>query len=155
MDAQYDFHESSFESLQSVFSKCGILLSFNMEIISWNMQMFLSNVHKLDLAVLANQPRFQEYIKGMEALEDLYPDYKTDKPTKWYELYRGDYWEEAGQSIGFTLGTIGAALTETAAISAATENWCSSSFIQNARTAYKAISDYYNIRKIYNTIKVV
>ena len=121
MDAQYDFHESSFESLQSVFTKCGILLSFNMEIISWNMQMFYLTLHKLDLAVLANQPRFQEYIKGMEALEDLYPDYKTDKPTKWYELYRGDYWEEAGQSIGFTLGTIGAALTETAAISAATE----------------------------------
>jgi len=154
MDAQYDFHESSFESLQSVFAKMWNTTKFQYGNYFMEYADVLSNVHKLDLAVLANQPRFQEYVKGMEALEDLYPDYKTDKPTKWYELYRGDYWEEAGQSIGFTLGTIGAALTETAAISAATEGiGAVPALFKNARTAYKAISDYYNIKKIYNTIK--
>lgn len=154
LDAMYDFHETKWESIKNVIPKLWNTASFQFKNYFAEYADAAEAIGTLDASVLYNQDRFTDYSKKLRDLEDIYPDYKTDRETKWYQLFRGDFWEESGSSIGFTLGTIGAALVENAAIAGATMGAGAIPELYNTpRKVFKAISDYYSLKRAYNLVK--
>lgn len=148
MDAMYDFRETTWESLKSWFPKLANTTAFQYKNYFTEYMDAAEALVKTDSSVLFNQERFTDYKKRMDELEDLYPDYKTDKPVKWYDIGRGDWWEESSSSLGFTLGTIGAALTESAVITGVTGGiGAIPTSLNSARKVFKSIADYYSMRR--------
>lgn len=156
MDAMYDHKETSWESFKNIFPKMWSTASFQFKNYFAEYADAAQAIGTLDASVLYNQDRFRNYSQQMKNLEDLYPDYRSDKESKWYQLWRGDFWEESGSSIGFTLGTIGAALLENVAVTGATAGLGEvAELINTPRKAFKAISEYYSLKRAYGLAKGV
>lgn len=154
LDAMYDHAETKWESIKNVFPKLWETASFQFKNYFAEYADTAEAIGKLDWGVLQDQKRFLEQAEHMKRLEEIYPDYKTDRETKWWQILRGDFWEESGSSLGFTLGTIGAALLENIVITAATAGIGEIGSLYNTpRKIFKAIGDYYSLRRAYGLIK--
>ena len=153
-DAIYDFHETKWESIKNVFPKLWSTTSFAFKNYFAEYYDTARAVGQLDANLLHDSARFDAYNIEQAELEELNPDYKSDKEVKWWQLGRGDFWEESGSSLGFTIGTIGAALAENAAITLATGGLGELGEIVNTpRKLFKAIGDYYSLKRGYALIK--
>lgn len=152
IDAMYDHKETSWESIKNVFPKMWNTASFQFKNY---FQQYADTANAISgLDNMATQQRFKDYATRTKELEQLYPDYLSDRPSKWWQVARGDYWEESGSSLGFTLGTIGAALLENVAITAATSGAGEVGELYNTpRKMFNAISDYYSLKRAYGLVK--
>lgn len=154
MDAMYDHKETKWESIKNVFPKLWSTMSFQFKNYFSEYADAAEAIGTLDASVLYNQDRFRDYSQKLKDLEDLYPDYKSDKEVKWYQPFRGDFWEESGSSVGFTLGTIGAALVENVGITLATAGIGEiGELINTPRKVFKSIADYYSLKRAYGLVK--
>jgi hypothetical protein len=160
MDAVYDHNESWFDSFKNIIPKLWHTTKFAYGNYFAEYADVVSSMNTLDQ--LHNKARFQEYSDKMKNLEDLYPDYKTDKEIKWHDTLNpfggnmGDAWEESSSSIGFTIGTLAAAITEGAAIAALTSGFGSgAATVNSGRKIYKSISEYYSFKRGMDLIKSV
>ena len=152
IDAMYDHKETTLESIKNVFPKMWSTASFQFK--NYFQQYFDTANAISGLDNLATQQRFKDYATRTKDLEQLYPDYVSDRPSKWWQVNRGDFWEESGSSLGFTLGTIGAALLEGVAITAATSGGGTVGELYNSpRKMFNAISDYYSLKRAYGLVK--
>jgi len=155
-DAIYDHNESTWDSFKNILPKAWSTTAFAYKNYFDEYIDAAKALGTLDSKMLFNGKRFEEYAKEQKDLEDLNPDYKTDKQVKWWQLNRGDYWEESASSLGFTIGTIGAAATENLAISLATAGFGEIPELYNSpRKVFNAISDYYSLKKAYGLVKGV
>lgn len=155
-DAIYDHNEGTWESIKNVFPK--LISTTNFAFKNYFNEYFdaAKAIGTLDSKMLFNGKRFEDYAREQKDLEDLNPDYKSDKEVRWWQLGRGDFWEESGSSLGFTIGTIGAAALENLAISAATAGFGETYELYNTpRKVFKAIGDYYSLKRAYNLVKGV
>lgn len=152
IDAMYDHKETSWESIKNVFPKMWNTASFQFKNY---FQQYADTANAISgLDNLATQARFKDYTTRMKDLEELYPNYESDRPVKWWQVNKGDFWEESGSSLGFTLGTIGAALLENVAITAATGGIGEVGELYNSpRKMFNAISDYYSLKRAYGLVK--
>lgn len=158
-DVIYDNLETKFESWGNVFPK----LWYNTKFAFTNyFQSYADQVKSLaewDNNNLINSIRFKENFEKNKLLEELYPNYQTDDPVSWWNVFRGEWWEEATPSVGFTLGTLGAAFAESALLAAATAEVGGAGAVvkapHTARKVYKAISDFFAYKKVWNTLKTL
>lgn len=155
-DAIYDHNETKWESIKNVFPKLWNTTSFAFKNYFAEYADAAKAISHLDANLLHNSSRFAQQLMEQKELENLYPDYKTDNEVRWWQLHRGDFWEESSSSLGFTIGTMGAALLENAVISAATMGFGEAAEIYNTpRKVFKAISDYYSLKRAYGLMKGV
>lgn len=156
LDAQYDHNETTWESIKNVFPKLWATASFQFKNYFQEYADAAQAIGKMDFNVLQDQQRFNDFTQHSKDLEDLYPDYQSDKPVQWWQLGRGDYWEQTGSSLGFTIGTIGAALLENAIIGLGTGGIGEIGELPNsARKVFKSIADYYSLKRAYGLVKGV
>lgn len=153
-DAIYDFHETKWESIKNVFPKLWSTTSFAFKNYFAEYYDTARAIGHLDANMLHDAKRFDIYQQEQEELENLNPDYRTDKEVRWWQLGRGDFWEQSGSSLGFTIGTIGAALAENVAITLATGGLGEiAELVNTPRKIFKAISDYYSLRRAFSLVK--
>jgi len=153
-DAIYDFHETKWESIKNILPKLWSTTAFSFKNYFAEYADTARAISQLDANLLHDSQRFEDYQNDQNELEALNPDYKTDKEVKWWQLGRGDYWEQSASSLGFTIGTIAAAVTENVGITLATGGLGEFGELYNSpRKIYKAISDYYSLKRAYSLVK--
>ena len=160
LDAQYDNTETTWESFKNVIPKLWATSKFAYTNYFQEYLDTASAIHHLDSKLLYNDDRFTKHADYLQELETLYPNYQTDRPGSGFgQLFTGDFWEESAPSLGFTLGTAAAAITEgyaaaalampTGGLSVAAEA------INTPRKIFKAISQYFSLKTAYNLLKTV
>lgn len=158
-DAIYDEAESTLESVANVFPKIWYNTKFAYKNYFAEYADGVKAIGKLDSEYLFNDLRFKENFEKNKELEELYPNYRTDKDYNWYNVFRGDWWEDATPSVGFTLGTLGAALTEEAVLAAATAGFGGAGAVANlpnaGRKIFSAISKYYSFKRAMGLVKTI
>ncbi len=172
-DAMYEHSETTWESFKNVIPKLWSTTSFAFKNYFAEYADAASAIGQLHsnlfngtsesvMNKLHNSTRFDIYANELKELDALHPDYKSGIDVKWHDYLNplsgqfGDAWEESGSSLGFTLGTIGAALAENAAVTLATAGFGEIAEIPNTgRKVFKAISDYYSIKRAYSLVKGV
>lgn len=160
LDAQYDLAESTWESFKNVVPKLWATTKFAFSNYFREYLDTAAAIHALDSKLLYDDERFTQHADYLKELEELYPNYASDKPGRGFgQIFTGDFWEESAPSLGFTLGTAAAAITEgavaglltlpTGGVSVAIES------VNTPRKIFKAISEYFSLKRAYNLIKAV
>ena len=151
-DAQYDFGETKWEAVKNTLPKFWSTTSFAFKNY---FESYVNTAKAIDnIDNMHNSSTMKDYLQEQRDLEDLSPDYKSDRETKWYNFLpftgggTGDFWEQMIPSLGFTAGTVAAAAVEQGAIALATGGIGEIASVGNAaRKVFKGISEYYSLKR--------